>query len=115
LAICCALLPNPKILILDEPMVGLDPQGGRQVKDLLRRLADHGLTVFLSIHTLEVAERLCDRLGILLNGKLVAEGSVDEVRAGAGAHGKDLEAVFLQLTGQETRLDDASLFGDPRA
>lgn len=115
LAIACALLPSPQVLILDEPMVGLDPQGGRQVKDLLRRLAERGLTVFLSIHTLEIAERLCDRLGILLNGKLVAEGSVEEVRAGAGAQGKDLEEVFLQLTGQETRLDDASLFGDPHA
>src|SRR5262249_5006763 len=72
LALCCALLPRPQILILDEPMVGLDPQGGRQVKDLLRRLAGRGLTVFLSIHTLEVAEKLCDRLGILRQGRLVA-------------------------------------------
>jgi ABC-2 type transport system ATP-binding protein len=111
LAICCALLPGPKVVILDEPMVGLDPQGGRQVKDLLRRLAQRGLTVFLSIHTLEVAERLCDRLGILLNGRLVAEGSIDEVRHSAGLLGGGLEEAFLALTGEELRLDDKHLFG----
>lgn len=114
LALCCALLPSPQVLILDEPMVGLDPQGGRQVKDLLRRLADRGLTVFLSIHTLEVAERLCDRLGILRQGRLVAEGSLDEVRAQVGAEGRDLEEAFLRITGEEARLDDAHLFGDDR-
>ena len=112
LALCCALLAGPKVLILDEPMVGLDPQGGRQVKDLLRRLADRGLTVFLSIHTLEIAERLCDRLGILRQGRLVAEGSVDEVRAAVGGGNKDLEDAFLRITGEEARLDDAHLFGD---
>src|SRR5665213_3028745 len=91
LAIACALLPQPKILILDEPMVGLDPQGGRQVKDLLRRLASRGLTVFLSIHTLEIAEQLCDRLGVLLNGRLVAEGTPLELRERAGTPGAGLE------------------------
>lgn len=111
LAIACALLPSPKVIILDEPMVGLDPQGGRQVKDLLRRLAGRGMTVFLSIHTLEIAEQLCDRLGILLNGRLVAEGSPAELRAKSGASEAGLEEVFLRLTGQERSLDDASLFG----
>ncbi len=112
LAICCALLPSPQIIILDEPMVGLDPQGGRQVKDLLRRLADRGLTVFLSIHTLEVAEKLCDRVGILLNGRLLAEGSMAEVRDNAGTLGGGLEEAFLKLTGEEARLDDKHLFGE---
>jgi ABC-2 type transport system ATP-binding protein len=111
LAIACALLPNPKVLILDEPMVGLDPQGGRQVKDLLRRLADRGLTVFLSIHTLEVAEQLCDRMAILLHGRLAAEGTPAQLRAQSGATGTGLEEIFLRLTGQESRLDDSSLFG----
>jgi len=111
LAIACALLPGPKVLILDEPMVGLDPQGGRQVKDLLRRLAARGMTVFLSIHTLEIAEQLCDRLGVLLNGKLVAEGTPGELRSQAGAEGAGLEEVFLRLTGQEASLDDAGIFG----
>ena len=111
LAICCALLPGPKVIILDEPMVGLDPQGGRQVKNLLRRLASRGLTVFLSIHTLEIAEQLCDRLGILLNGRLVVEGSIHEVRNSAGLLGGGLEEAFLKLTGEETQLDDKHLFG----
>jgi ABC-2 type transport system ATP-binding protein len=114
LALCCALLPSPQVLILDEPLVGLDPQGGRQVKDLLRRLAERGLTVFLSIHTLEIAERLCDRIGILRQGRLVAEGSVDEIRAGAGGE-RDLEDAYLRITGEAMRLDDARLFGDGRA
>jgi len=112
LALSCALLPQPPLLILDEPMVGLDPQGGRQVKDLLRRLAQRGLTVFLSIHTLEVAEQLCDRLGVLQNGRLLAEGSPQDLRQRAGAEGKDLEESFLRLTGAENLLDDARLFGD---
>ena len=111
LAIACALLPGPKVVILDEPMVGLDPQGGRQVKDLLRRLAGRGLTVFLSIHTLEIAEQLCDRLGVLLNGRMVAEGSPAELRTQAGAQGAGLEEVFLRLTGQGNSLSDSSLFG----
>lgn len=108
LAIACALLPRPRIIILDEPMVGLDPQGGRQVKDLLRRLASRGMTVFLSIHTLEIAEALCDRLGVLMNGALVAEGSPDALRARTGA---GLEDAFFALTGREKSLDDAGLFG----
>jgi ABC-2 type transport system ATP-binding protein len=112
LALSCALLPQPPLLILDEPMVGLDPQGGRQVKDLLRRLAQRGLTVFLSIHTLEVAEQLCDRLGVLQHGRLLAEGSPQELRQRVGAEGKDLEESFLRLTGAENLLDDARLFGD---
>jgi ABC-2 type transport system ATP-binding protein len=111
LAIACALLANPKIIILDEPMVGLDPQGGRQVKDLLRRLAQRGLTVFLSIHTLEIAEQLCDRLGVLLQGRLVAEGTPAQLREQAAAPGAGLEEVFLRLTGQEKLIDDQSLFG----
>jgi ABC-2 type transport system ATP-binding protein len=115
LALCCALLPSPRIVILDEPMVGLDPQGGRQVKDLLRRLAGRGLTVFLSIHSLEVAERLCDRLGVLLNGRLVAEGSIEELRQRAGLPGGGLEEAFLALTGEESRLNDRHLFGDAGA
>jgi ABC-2 type transport system ATP-binding protein len=112
LALACALLPSPQVLILDEPMVGLDPQGGRQVKDLLRRLAQRGLTVFLSIHTLEVAEQLCDRLAVLQDGRLVAEGTLQDLRRRAGNEGGDLEQAFLKLTGGGLALDDAQLFGD---
>jgi len=97
LCFAAALLHAPKVLILDEPMVGLDPQGGRQVKDLLRRLASEGVTVFLSLHTLEIAEKLCDRLGILHQGRLLAQGSVEEIMGAAGTR-QDLEAAFLALT-----------------
>jgi ABC-2 type transport system ATP-binding protein len=114
LALACALLPQPRILILDEPMVGLDPQGGKQVKDLLRRLAQRGLTVFLSIHTLEVAAQLCDRLAVLQHGRLVAEGTLQDLRQRAGQEGGDLEQAFLTLTGGGQALDDAQLFGDGR-
>lgn len=99
LSLACALLHDPAVLVLDEPMVGLDPKGARQVKDLLRGLAAEGRTVFLSIHTLEVAEVLCDRLAILLGGRLVAEGSAAQIRERAGLQGDDLESVFLKLTG----------------
>ena len=112
LALSCALLPNPQLLILDEPMVGLDPQGGRQVKDLLKRLAGRGLTVFLSIHTLEIAEQLCDSLGVLQHGRLLAEGSPQDLRQRAGAEGRDLEESFLRMTGGELLLDDARIFGN---
>ncbi len=101
LSLACALLHQPSVLVLDEPMVGLDPKGSRQVKDLLRGLAAEGRTVFLSIHTLEIAEVLCDRLGILLGGRLVAEGTVAQIRERAGLSGGDLESVFLRLTGGE--------------
>lgn len=113
LALACALLPRPKVLILDEPMVGLDPQGSRQVKDLLRRLAARGLTVFLSIHSLEIAETLCDRIAILADGALVSEGTPDELKVRFGEAG--LERAFLRLTGAERGVADDLLFGDRRA
>jgi ABC-2 type transport system ATP-binding protein len=97
LCFAAALLHAPKVLILDEPMVGLDPQGGRQIKELLRSLASQGVTVFLSLHTLEIAEKLCDRLGILHHGRLLHEGTVDEIKAAAGSR-QDLEGAFLELT-----------------
>jgi ABC-2 type transport system ATP-binding protein len=100
LILCAALLHRPSVLILDEPMVGLDPKGGRQVKELLRLLAGEGMCIFLSIHGLEVAEKLCDRLGILLNGRLLALGSTAEIQALAGSGGGALEDAFLSLTGE---------------
>lgn len=97
LCFAAALLHQPQVLILDEPMVGLDPQGGRQIKELLRSQASLGVTVFLSLHTLEIAEKLCDRLGILHHGRLLHEGTVDEIKAAAGSR-QDLEGAFLELT-----------------
>ena len=101
LSVAAALLHRPAVLILDEPMVGLDPRGGRLIKEVMRKLADRGQTVFMSIHTLEIAEKVCDRLGILYQGRLLAEGSVTEVKQKAGGGDDALEDVFLKLTGEE--------------
>lgn len=94
-----ALLPNPALWVLDEPMNGLDPRAAHQIKAEMRAHCDAGNTVFFSTHVLEVAERLCDRIGIISHGKLVAVGTMDELRA--GEVGESLEALFLQLTDDE--------------
>ncbi len=102
LVTAAALVHEPRILILDEPMVGLDPRGARLLKRTLRSLARHGVTVFLSTHSLEVAEEVADRIGIIDRGELIALGTLEELRQRAGSHaGADLEAIFLRLTGAE--------------
>lgn len=98
--IAAALLDEPKILFLDEPTVGLDPRSARLVKDILREVADKGGTVFLSTHILEIAERMCDRVGIIQSGELIAVGTVDELRRKTGEQ-SSLEDLFLKLTGSE--------------
>jgi ABC-2 type transport system ATP-binding protein len=104
LAFSAALLHKPQLLVVDEPMVGMDPRGARMLRSLLRSLATQGSTLFLSTHSLEVAEALCDRIGIIQSGRLVALGTQDDLRAKAGdAHG--LEEVFLKLTGAEDLLE----------
>ncbi len=97
LALIGALFHNPPLFILDEPMVGLDPRAAHLFKQTLRRHCDLGNTVFFSTHILEVAERLCDRVGIINKGRLIACGTMDELRA---LHQKDksLEEIFLELT-----------------
>jgi len=95
-----AFLHNPKILIVDEPMVGLDPQSARMVKDLFRNLARQGGTVFVSTHTLSLAEELCDRIGIIQNGSMIVEGTVEELKQRADMQGA-LEDIFLELTKEE--------------
>lgn len=97
LALCAALIHDPRVLFLDEPTVGLDPAGARQLKDVLRRLCAEGRTVFLSTHVLEVAELLCDRVGILNRGTLITVDSPRRVRAETGD--TNLEAAFLRITG----------------
>jgi ABC-2 type transport system ATP-binding protein len=92
-----ALIHNPSILILDEPLAGLDPPGARRIKELLRGLVERGRTIFLSTHALEVAERLCDHVAILDRGKLVAQGSLEELRS-QSPDSESLEEVFLALT-----------------
>jgi ABC-2 type transport system ATP-binding protein len=104
-----ALMHAPRILIVDEPTVGMDPKGARLLKRLFRDLADDGATVFMSTHSLEVAEELCDRVGIILKGHLIALGSIDELRSQSGrAHDSTLESVFLHLTGAEPDLEPAA-------
>lgn len=97
-----ALIHRPKILILDEPMVGLDPRGARLLKRTLRALATQAVTVFMSTHSLEVAEELADRVGIINEGQLIACGTVEDLRQQAGSHASErLESIFLSLTGGE--------------
>jgi ABC-2 type transport system ATP-binding protein len=103
LALAGALVHRPRILVLDEPMVGLDPEGARELKARIAALADEGVTIFLSTHSLAVAEEACGRIGILDRGRLVAIGSLDDLRArakaaaGAEGVGRTLEDVFLDI------------------
>jgi ABC-2 type transport system ATP-binding protein len=96
-ALAGALIHDPKLLILDEPLSGLDAAIARQVKDLLLERARSGCTIILTTHVLEVAERLVDRVGIIQSGQLMAEGTVDELRRRYGGHNATLEEVFLNL------------------
>ena len=92
-----ALLAEPALLILDEPMVGLDPKSNHRLKQLMRAYCEAGRTVFFSTHILDVAERLCDRVGIIKSGRLIAVGTLDELRS-AGRDDATLESIFLELT-----------------
>ncbi len=98
LVLVAALIHQPELIIVDEPMVGLDPKGARLVKNMFREQAAGGGTVFLSTHSLEVAEEVCDRIAIIQDGRLRALGTMAELRRQAGAEA-DLETVFLSLTG----------------
>ncbi len=101
LVIAAALLPRPKVLIIDEPMVGLDPKGARLVKGLLRDLAKKGVSVFMSTHTLELAQEVCHRIGIINEGRVIALGTIEELRVKAKTTDARLEPLFLKLTGEE--------------
>ncbi len=101
LVICAALIHEPRILIVDEPMVGMDPRGARTLKDLFSALAKNGTTIFLSTHSISVAEEICHRIGIIQKGRLIACGTMSELhRQAAGNHG-NLESVFLDLTREQ--------------
>jgi ABC-2 type transport system ATP-binding protein len=99
LVMSAAFLHRPKAVLVDEPMVGLDPRGARLIKDVFRRMAERGVAILMSTHTLEVAQEMCDRISIILKGKIIAHGTVDEVRALAGGADDELTSVFLKLTG----------------
>ena len=98
-ALASALVHEPDLLMLDEPLTGLDAAAARLVKDMLIEFVDAGGTVLLTTHILEVAERLAQRIGIIARGRLLAEGTLEELRAHAGLPGATLEDVFLQLVG----------------
>jgi ABC-2 type transport system ATP-binding protein len=102
-AIVSALLHDPEVIVIDEPMVGLDPQHARVVKDVLKERTRQGATVFLSTHQLSVAEEMADRIGIMHEGRLVAVGTRDELRQRAGDAGP-LEQVFLALTSSAAKV-----------
>lgn len=107
--IASALLDEPKVLFLDEPTVGLDPKSARLVKEVLRQVANGGGTVFMSTHILEIAERMCDRVGIIHQGRLIAEGSMEDLKQRglpeADGDAVSLEDLFLKLTGGEKYRD----------
>lgn len=103
--ISSALIHQPELIVVDEPMVGLDPRSARLLKDLFRTFVGHGGTVFLSTHTLEVAEALCDRIAIINRGQIEALGTMDELRSQAEAGGAHLEEIFLKVTGGEAMSD----------
>ena len=96
-----ALIHQPQMLIVDEPMVGLDPKGVRLVKGIFRELSDQGVTLFMCTHSLEIAEELCHRVAILQEGRILAQGSVKELREFSQTAGGRLEEIFLKLTGAE--------------
>jgi ABC-2 type transport system ATP-binding protein len=100
LVIASALLHQPKVIIIDEPMVGLDPRSARVVKNVLKKRSQAGVTIFLSTHVLSIAEELADQVGILNHGKLIAIGTIDELRERSGQVGA-LEDAFLSLTREE--------------
>ena len=112
LVMIAAFLHQPKIIIVDEPMVGLDPAGARLVKEVFRSFASRGGAVFMSTHTLEVAEEVCDRIAIIHGGRIVASGTIGELRQKAGSEGVKLETLFFTLTGgeEERRLVDSMQF-----
>jgi ABC-2 type transport system ATP-binding protein len=104
-----AMLHNPRVLVIDEPLVGLDPHSIRLVKDLLRSEATAGTCVFMSTHTLVVAEEIADRIGIMQRGKLVFDGTISELRNQLDGPGQSLEALYLSLVGDSTDLTSAAL------
>ncbi len=105
-AIVAAMLPDPPVLIVDEPMVGLDPHAARQVRELFRGHADRGRTVLLTTHSLPLAEAVCDRLVVLDRGRVLGEGTMEQLRAqtgteAGGVHGDSLERIFFKLLEEE--------------
>ena len=112
LALAAALIHNPRVLFLDEPLNGIDPVSGRVVTDLLRRLASKGVTLFFTSHVLDVVERLCDEVAVIDHGRIVAQGTLDEIRA-QREMGQDatLEDAFLKLVSADVKREELSWIG----
>jgi ABC-2 type transport system ATP-binding protein len=107
LIISGALVHRPEVIVVDEPMIGLDPRSARLLKDLFRQFVDRGGTVLMSTHTLEVAETMCDRIAIIHGGKIIASGTMSELQTQTSSEDLGLEDLFLKLTGgmREHQLD----------
>ncbi|HEX9893650.1 MAG TPA: ABC transporter ATP-binding protein [Gemmatimonadales bacterium] len=110
LIISSALVHRPEVIVVDEPMVGLDPRSGRLLKDLFRRFVERGGTVLMSTHTLEIAEGMCDRIAIVRGGKLLAAGTMAQLREQHAAGDATLEELFLKLTGGLSERELSDLF-----
>ncbi|MDF3053616.1 MAG: putative transporter ATP-binding protein, partial [Geminicoccaceae bacterium] len=107
LIISGALVHRPEVIVVDEPMIGLDPRSARLLKDLFRQFVDRGGTVLMSTHTLEVAETMCDRVAIVHGGRIIASGNMSELQEQTSSEDLGLEDLFLKLTGgmREHQLD----------
>ena len=112
LIISSALVHRPEVIVVDEPMVGLDPKSARLLKDIFRHFVGRGGTVLMSTHTLEVAEVMCDQIGIVLGGEIVTAGTMAEIRQQTASGDASLEEVFLKLTGGVTGRELSEVFGD---
>jgi ABC-2 type transport system ATP-binding protein len=112
LVLASAFVHRPRVIVVDEPMVGLDPKAARTLKTLLREFVARGGTVLMSTHSLEIAEALCDRLAILQDGRVRAEGTLRELRAAAAAGDAPLEEIFLRLTGGEELRELLDVLGE---
>jgi ABC-2 type transport system ATP-binding protein len=112
LIISSALVHRPELIVVDEPMVGLDPRSARLLKDIFRQFVERGGTVLMSTHTLEVAEAMCDRIGIIQSGRIVAEGTIADLREQTRAGNASLEDLFLKLTGGSAGRELAAILGD---
>jgi ABC-2 type transport system ATP-binding protein len=108
LVMASALIHQPKVIIVDEPMVGLDPKGARLVKEIFKDLCTKGVAIFMSTHSLEVAEEMCDRIGIVQHGRVTVLGTMRELQERVGSDDRKLESIFLKLTGGEEVKDIVS-------
>ncbi len=109
LIISSALVHRPEVIVVDEPMVGLDPRGARLLKDIFRGFVERGGTVLMSTHTLEVAQVVCDRMAIIQGGKIAAEGTMDDLRKQTESGDGSLEDLFLKVTGGAAEKELASI------